>query len=69
MKILNAIIKIILILLWSFIIFYITKALGFSFEPDEVSGDRNMMRVVLGMLILGGAYFIWKINIIRKKKE
>lgn len=68
MKILIAFIKIILILLWSFIIFYVTKALGFSFEPDEVSGDRNMMRVVLGMLILGGAYFIWKINLFRKNK-
>lgn len=68
MKILNTFIKIILIIVWSFTIFYIAKALGFSFEPDEVSGDRNMMRVVLGVLILGGAYFIWKINLFREKK-
>jgi membrane protein DedA with SNARE-associated domain len=69
MKFIHLILKVILILIWSFIVFYISKALGFSFEPDEISGDRNMMRIVLGVLILVGAYIIWMIDFFPKKKK
>jgi hypothetical protein len=67
MKILTFFIKIILILIWAFLIFYITKWLGFEYVPEEVSGSRSILRIITGGFILLGAYFIWKINFFKKK--
>jgi len=69
MKILTFFIKIVLILIWAFLIFYITKWMGLAYTPEEVSGSRNILRIITGGLILLGAYFIWKINLFRKKKN
>ena len=69
MKFLDIIIKFVLIIIWSFALLYLSKAMGFSFDPDEMSGDRNMVRIVLGVLILVGAYFIWMLEILPIKKK
>ncbi len=69
MKILNAFLKIVLIIVWSFMLLHLAKFFGFSYDPEEISGDRSMVRVVLGVLILGGAYFIWQIKFFGRKKE
>jgi len=67
MKILTFFIKIALILIWAFLIFYLTKWMGFTYAPEEVSGTRSILRIISGGLILLGAYFIWKITFFRKK--
>ena len=69
MKIITFFIKIALILIWAFLIFYITKWMGLEYAPEEVSGSRSILRIITGGLILLGAYFIWKINFFSKKKN
>jgi len=43
--------------------------MGHAYAPEEVSGSRSILRIITGGLILIGAYFIWKINFFRKKKN
>lgn len=69
MKFLSVLIKIILIVIWAFLLFYIGKALGISFSPEETSGSRSMFRLIMGVLILVGAYFILKIDLFNKTKK
>ncbi len=69
MKFLSILIKIILIIIWAFLLYFIGKALGFSFSPEEVSGYRSMFRLIMGVLILLGAYFILKIELFKKTKK
>ncbi|PLW96341.1 MAG: hypothetical protein C0591_08930 [Marinilabiliales bacterium] len=69
MKFLSFLIKIILIIIWAFLLFYVGKALGISFSPEEVSGTRSMFRLIMGVLILVGAYFILKIDLFKKTRK
>jgi membrane protein DedA with SNARE-associated domain len=69
MKFLSVFIKILLIIVWAFLLLYISKAMGVDYSPDETSGVRNMFRLIIGVLILLGAYFIMRIKLFRKTKE
>ena len=69
MKFLSALIKLLLIIIWAFLLLYIGKALGFSFSPEESSGTRSMFRLLMGVLILLGAYFILKIDLLKRTKK
>jgi membrane protein DedA with SNARE-associated domain len=69
MKFLSFLIKVILIIIWAFLLFYIGKAMGITFSPEEVSGNRSMFRLIMGVLILVGAYFILKIDLFKKPRK
>ena len=68
MKILNTLIKIIVILLWSFGLLYLAKFFGFQFDPEDLSGFKSMYRLIFGVILLAGIYVIWRINFLKKKK-
>jgi hypothetical protein len=69
MKFLSGIIKILLIIIWAFLLFYVGKVMGITFSPEEVSGNRSMFRLIMGFLILAGAYFILKINLFKTPRK
>lgn len=69
MKFLNNLIRVIVFIAWSLVVFYIAKALGFTYDPESDSMLRTFMRVILVVIIMGGAYFIWKVNFIKKRKN
>jgi membrane protein DedA with SNARE-associated domain len=69
MKFLSFLIKVLLTILWAFLLFYIGKAMGISFSPEEISGSRSMFRLLMGVLILVGAYFILKIDLFKKTRK
>jgi hypothetical protein len=49
------------------LIFYLAKQMGVSYDPEDTDLWRSFFRVTAVVIIFGGAYFIWKINFIRKK--
>ncbi len=69
MKFLNGLLRFIVFIIWAFLVYYIAKALGFSYDPEGTSMIRNIIRVILILIILGGAWFIWRIDFIKKKEK
>lgn len=69
MKFLNNLIRFIIFIIWALVVYYIAKALGFTYDPDGDSMMRSVIRITLIIIILGGAYFIWKIDFIKRKKK
>lgn len=69
MKFLSILTKIILVIIWAFLLLYTSKLLGVDYSPDEMSGTRNMFRLIIGVLILVGAYFIMRLNVYGKTKK
>jgi len=69
MKFLNGLLRFIVFIIWAFLVHYIAKALGFSYDPEGTSMIRNIIRVILILIILGGAWFIWRIDFIKKKEK
>jgi hypothetical protein len=43
--------------------------MGIDYSPEEMSGMRNMFRLIIGVLILVGAYFIMRISFFKKTKK
>ena len=69
MKFLNNLIRLIVFILWALVVYYISKALGFTYDPEGVELTRNILRVFMVVIIFGGAYFIWKFDFIKWKKQ
>jgi len=69
MKVLSILVKILLIIVWAFILLYLSKAIGIDYSPEEMSGNRNMFRLIIGVIILIGAYFIMRINLFKKTRK
>ena len=67
MKFLNNLIRILIFILWAFVVFYISKFFGFSYDPEDTSLVRKLIQVVLVVLIFGGGYFIKKITPFKPK--
>jgi len=64
---LNNLIRILIFILWAFIVFYISKFFGFSYDPEDTSIERKIIQVVLVVVIFGGGYFIRKIKVFKPK--
>lgn len=69
MKFLNFLIHLILFIVWALVVFYVAKFFGFEYAPEEAGGLRSATRVVMILIILGGGYFIRKIEFFGKKKN
>jgi membrane protein DedA with SNARE-associated domain len=67
MNFLNSLIRIIIFVIWALIVYYLSKQLGFEYDPESPDFLRKYIRVILIAIIFGGAYFIWKIDISKKK--
>ena len=69
MKFLNNLIRLIVFILWALVVYYSSKAMGFTYDPEGVELTRDILRVVMVVIIFGGAYFIWKFDFIKWKKK
>lgn len=69
MKFLNILIRLVVFILWALLVFYVAKFLGFEYAPEESGGLRNATRVVMIAIILGGGYFIQKIDFVGRNKK
>jgi membrane protein DedA with SNARE-associated domain len=69
MKFLNNLIRLIVFIIWAMLVFYLAKQMGVDYDPEDTSMWRSFFRVIGIAVIFVGAYFIWKINFIRKKEQ
>ena len=69
MKFLNNLIRIIIFIIWALIVYNLVKLLGFEYDPESMSFIRKYIRVIMLVIIFGGAYFIWKIDFLKRKKQ
>jgi membrane protein DedA with SNARE-associated domain len=69
MKFLNNLIRIIVFIAWALLIFYLMKAAGISFDPEDDAMWRQFFRVIAVVIVFGGGYFIWKIRFIKRKQQ
>lgn len=68
MKFLNNFIRILIFILWAFVVFYISKFFGFSYDPEDTAFWRKLVQVIMVVVIFGGGYFIRKITLFKPKK-
>ena len=69
MKFLNNLIRIIIFVIWVLIVYNLSKLMGLEYDPDSMSLVRKYIRIIMVVIIFGGAYFIWKIQFIKPKKK
>lgn len=67
MKFLNNLIRILVFIIWAFVVFYISKLFGFTYDPEDTANWRKLIQVVLVIVIFGGGYFIRKITLFKPK--
>lgn len=69
MNFLNNLVRIIIFIIWAFIVYYISKQLGFEYDPESTSMIRKYIRVIMVVIIFGGGYFIRMITVFKKKER
>lgn len=69
MKFLNNLVRVIIFVIWALIVYNVAKLLGFEYDPDGISFLRKYIRVIMVVIIFGGAYFIWKVKFFKSKKK